>query len=209
MFRCNRDSFIKSQHSTNICIYSAKWYYFLLSYMWFFFSTRKNISTINSRNFKVAFCYLWHVFKTPVQHTQRAFPRKKKKKKTTKNSTKTDVVGESCSTIMWLYCLSSSLFHSFSTFSFFPFLFYKNGWNNSWFLLPYLDFTSTQISPKACKQKSAFEFLMIPPIVSLLLQPVNHCWKVLITPRNPSVTDKSTSHQKNNTNWSWMEGKSH
>lgn len=134
------------------------------------------------------------------------FPEKKKKKTTPKPHQNWCSRRILFNNVILLSSLFS--FHFFQHFFIF-FLLYFIKMNNSWFLPSYLDFTSTQISPKACKQKSAFEFLMIPPIVSLLLQPVNHCWKVLITPRNPSLTDKSTSHQKNNTNWSWMEGKSH
>lgn len=37
---------------------------------------------------------------------------------------------------------------------------------------------------------------MAPPIVSFLFEPVNQEWKVLITPRNPNVAHKSTSHWK-------------
>lgn len=151
------------------------------------FSSVWSISTTNSKRFTAASCYIWHILKALTQRTQIGLPRIKEN-----------------------WCGRRILFNNNVTVLYILFfVFYKNGWNNSWFLPSYPDFTSTQISPKACKQKSAFEFLMIPPIVSLLLQPVNHCWKVLITPRNPSLTDKSTSHRKNNTNWSWVEGKSH
>lgn len=96
------------QRDINFCSYSK------FSSVW-----GKNISTTNSKSFNAAFCYFWHVFKTPVQNTEGIPQKEKTHHNITPPPTKTDVVEESCSTMAWCYCLSSFLLFLSAHFHFF------------------------------------------------------------------------------------------